>query len=102
MKFDGKIFRDEEIRLDYNQFVRCQFYNCNIHYGGGGVPVLIDNLFKDCSFIFDEAAGRTRALLSAMARSGADGRDFVLREILGIPRDEPPTLPAGSGASDVR
>jgi len=64
------------VTLDNARFEKCRFQGAVLVYSGGAPPHIQDCSFKDVSFEFEGAAGRTLALLQAMS-AGASG----LREV---------------------
>jgi hypothetical protein len=70
--------------LDGGYFVHKHFYECNIIYRGGSVPVLRDNVFDKCIFTFEGPAINTVNFLLELMRAGESSRQFVLEGILGL------------------
>ena len=71
-------FTDADVKVDGNQYEECQFNNCTVIYSGGLVPSFSNCSFDGSRFSFDEAAGRTVALLQAWARPGSGFTQVVL------------------------
>jgi hypothetical protein len=63
------------VRLDGATFQRCRFHKAILIYSGGEPPSLEGCLFEDTTFHFTGAAGRTLALLKAMASPSSGLRD---------------------------
>lgn len=66
-----KPFEDVTINIDDNSFTRCTFKNCTIVYSGGVIPVLVQNSFYNCKWVFDGAAQRVIDFLTGMYAGGA-------------------------------
>lgn len=70
--FKDKDFENTVVNLDDNTFKNCKIKNCQIVYGGGPLPSLIDCSFIDSTFMFDGAASRTLAFMQILTKSGAE------------------------------
>lgn len=71
MKKFKEIFEDKSILLDGEHFEACTFTRCKLIFEGGMPPVLVQNNFNECMWVFDGAALRTIAFMSALYRGGA-------------------------------
>src|SRR5436190_15742411 len=73
------VYRDQiltgAVRLDGGVFQRCRFHKAILIYSGGEPPSLEGCMFDGASFQFAGAAGRTLALLKAMASPSSGLRD---------------------------
>lgn len=49
-RIEGKTFRNEDVYIDFAQYVKCKFENCNIIIGYG-IFRLVENTFTGCKFI---------------------------------------------------
>jgi hypothetical protein len=63
-------FRNQEVRVDGQQFQRCLFENARIVYGGGALPTFIDCKFNNIRLEFTEGAANTIAFLGGMQAGG--------------------------------
>jgi hypothetical protein len=81
---DQKTVEDQVVILDYNRYENTVFRRCKIVYRGGGVPILHNNTFESCEWIFENEALNTVMFLSAIARSTPSGKEFVVTGILGL------------------
>jgi hypothetical protein len=71
-------FSAEPIELDGNLFERCTFSRCRLVYRGSVPPGMTGCRFDDCTWEFDDAAGRTVAFLRALYHGmGEAGRRLV-------------------------
>ncbi|HEX2566388.1 MAG TPA: hypothetical protein VHL85_05985 [Burkholderiales bacterium] len=70
MKYAQKVFANESLELDGNEFDRCTFRSCELKYNGGELPVLNGCHFDASPFIFEKQAGNTLAMLRAMYHAG--------------------------------
>jgi hypothetical protein len=73
---DQKLER-QDVLLDDNEFINCDFENCKMIYKGGQLPKLQQCRFALCSWQLDEAAQRTVLFLRAIYHSGPGGRELV-------------------------
>ena len=68
---DPRRFTDQDLTgrvlLDGGAFERCRFHKAALIYIGGTPPSLVNCSFREVSFEFAGAAGRTVAFLQAMA-----------------------------------
>ncbi|MGZ3375530.1 MAG: hypothetical protein ACXU8S_02930 [Phenylobacterium sp.] len=68
---DRRTFTDQELTgrvlLDGGTFDHCRFHKAALIYIGGTPPNLVSCSFRDVSFEFSGAAGRTVAFLKGMA-----------------------------------
>jgi hypothetical protein len=62
--------------LDDVTFDRCTFQRAVLIYRGGAPPSLRDCTFENVSFEFEDAAGRTLALLQAMSSASSGFRNI--------------------------
>ena len=72
---------EETVHLDGGEFNDTQFIRCKIVYSGGGVPLLKNNLFIDCEWFFEGAAGNTIKFLRDRIDDGKGGETFVLSSL---------------------
>jgi hypothetical protein len=63
MKFENQTFVDQDITLDYNEFVDCQFRDCRIHYHGSPWSVVRIKFDGRVMFFVGGAAKDTVAYL---------------------------------------
>jgi hypothetical protein len=75
---------NELIMLDYAEFVDTEFFQCRLVYKGGRPPSMKGCDFIECEFIFEDAAENTLQFISSIARGAVSGRDFVIRQLLGL------------------
>ena len=78
MKFEGKTFLGETISLDYNDFVKCEFRDCNLIYHGFGTVGIVDCSFYLVRWTFSDAASHTIDFLTALySGSGEGGKKLI-------------------------
>lgn len=75
---------DQTVVLDGQVIKDTHFQNCIIVYRGGTVPVLHRNFFDECSWRFENEAGRTLDFLKAIA-ADPESRSFLVHTLLGVP-----------------
>lgn len=68
MQFKDRNFKDEDVRLDGNDYVGCRFENVRMIYAGGELPGFERCEFTSFRFMFEGAADRTVQLLQAMSQ----------------------------------
>lgn len=76
-RHENKLFRNQTITLDGNEYDRCRFETCVLQYQGLRPVVLNDNLMNDCQWSFKGPAANAVQFLSALHRSGNDGALLV-------------------------
>jgi hypothetical protein len=62
---------DRSIVVDGSEYVGCTFVRCEIIFAGGSLPVLANNSFRDCRWVFDGPSARTIQFMAALYRNGA-------------------------------
>jgi len=93
MKFEKQTFTDQEIRLDGNEFVECQFKNCTVTYGGGPIPKLAGCSFVDIRLSFAEAALNTLAFMTILCQGfGEGGKQLIEQTFENIRQGKHPEL----------
>jgi hypothetical protein len=75
MRFENKVFANELITLDDNEFVDCTFTGCTFRYNGGQFNIS-RIAFDSMRFEMEGAAARTVLLLQSL-RSNEIGRRIV-------------------------
>jgi len=90
MEFNSKHFKNEEIRLDGNTFIGCSFANCVLVYGGGPLPVMINNSIKDVQWSFAEAASNTVQFMNAIYHGMGEGGRQLIEQTIDNIRKHPP------------
>ena len=92
-KITGRIFADQEVRLDGREFITCTFRNCKLIYGGG-LPFFIGgNEISDSKFEFVGPALNTLNTLRMLHHSGMDA---VVEAVMGTIRA--PLVDGATGA----
>ena len=82
-----KIVENEVVNLDYKTFQHTEFRRCKLVYAGGRMPILVDNRFVDCEWLFVGEAQNTVEFLKALAGAGEGFEDLVRRTF--FPEPEP-------------
>ncbi|MGD8593167.1 MAG: hypothetical protein PVF82_10070 [Gammaproteobacteria bacterium] len=81
MKHDGK-----KVTVDFNEYIDCEFNDCEILYKGGNLPVFENCKFNNCQYSLVDKADNTIGYLSFlyknMSESGA--KNFVEEQITKI------------------
>lgn len=69
----GKTFSNEDIHLDFNEFIDCKFVECNIIYHGYGPVKLEGCSFENIRWSFSDAAAKTLNFMSGLYAGGGEG-----------------------------
>lgn len=78
MRYDHKLFTDEDIRIDEDEFTNCEFVNCRIIFTGKGPASFSNCKFDQCQWVFDGPAEDTIQYLAALYTGlGPGGQDLV-------------------------
>lgn len=81
---DKETIKNRAIVLDYSEHRSTRFERCKLIYRGGQPPILIDNDFIECTWLFENEAQNTLEFLRGLAKGG--GEDFV-EYLLGLAKD---------------
>lgn len=76
-----KTIENEIVRIDYGVFQNTEFRNCKLVYAGGRPPILVQNRFIDCEWVFTGEAQNTIDLLKGLASSGGRLEEMVRRTL---------------------
>ena len=80
MKYRNETFSGKKIDLDFNQFVGCQFENCEFIYHGAGRVEMSGCKFTNVTWKFSDCAANTLSFMRAMYHgAGEGGRELVDR-----------------------
>jgi hypothetical protein len=78
MKFNGKTFENENIHMDFNDFVDCKFIDCSLVYHGCGPISLQGCTFTKVRWTFSGAAANTINFMAGLyTGAGEGGRALV-------------------------
>lgn len=81
-RFQDKEFRQTTEVIDGNTYERCTFLDCTIVYRGGPIPIFTGCNLNRCTWLFEDAAKRTIALLKGInCGMGVGGRQLVEQTI---------------------
>jgi len=91
MKFEKQTFTNQEVCLDDNEFVECQFNNCTMIYGGGSGPKLVGCSFNNIRWSFADAALNTLHFMTGLYHgAGEGGRQLIEQTFENIKRGKHP------------
>jgi hypothetical protein len=76
-----KTVENEVVRIDYGVFQNTEFRNCKLVYSGGRPPIMVQNRFIDCEWVFVGEAQNTIDLLKGLACSGGGLEELVRRTL---------------------
>jgi len=69
-KHINQLISDQSIVVDEDEYIGCTFTRCQLIYKGGGLPMLVNNSFKECQWNFDGPAARTVQFMAALYIAG--------------------------------
>jgi hypothetical protein len=82
IKYKSSQFQGQRVMVDGATFEDCTFRDCVMVYRGGPSPVMDHCTFDDSTrWAFEEAAGRTVALLKGIYQTDAGGKALVLETL---------------------
>lgn len=86
MKYTANKFNNDNITVDLNEYVNCDFNSCEIIFKGGNLPVFENCTFSNCRFSLIEKADNTIGYLSFLYKNleGSGGKAFVAEQIAKI------------------
>src|SRR5688500_17203637 len=79
-------FERERVVVSGGRFERCTFLACELVFDGRPAH-LVDNLFEDCSWSFEGAAGATLEFVTLLCREDPGLRATLIR-MLGLPNGQ--------------
>lgn len=86
MRFTSIKHDKKNVTVDFNEYIECEFKDCEIIYGGGGVPVFENCSFNNCRFSLIQRAANTvdyfSLLYQKLGESG--GKAFIDEQIAKI------------------
>ena len=82
--FTAKTFNNQTLQVDGHEYVGCTFNGCRLTYSGGAVPMFTDFKMEGCTFALEDAADRTIAFLTSLARTGSGGVSMVKELFFGL------------------
>ena len=86
MKYTAEKFNADNVTVDFNEYVDCEFNTCEIIFKGGNLPVFDHCVFSNCRFSLIENADNTLGYLSFLYQNlaGSGGKAFVEEQIAKI------------------
>jgi hypothetical protein len=83
MKYTEQKFNENNVTVDFNEYIRCEFTNSKIIFTGGDLPVFEDCTFSNCQFTLQARADNTLGYLSFLYQNlgNADAKAFVEEQI---------------------
>jgi hypothetical protein len=80
----AKVFAKETVHVDGQEYIDCEFLQCEMVYGGGALPVLRGCNLDSCRWKLEGAAGRTMALMRTLYAAGDKSLcEGIIRDITG-------------------
>lgn len=76
-----KLVENQIVKLDFGSFQHTEFRRCKLVYAGGRPPLLVDNNFVDCEWVFVGEAQNTVEFLKALVRAGGGFEELVGRTL---------------------
>lgn len=95
MRYENKVFEDQTIRLDGNEYIGCTFRRCELQFGASAPISLVNNSFgEQVTWSFTDAAAMTIQFMTGLYL-GADqgGRKLIENTFDNIRRGQPPQTP---------
>ena len=83
MRFEKQVFRNQQIELDFNEFVDCRFENCNVVVRGLAMPAYRNCHFEACNFHFDGPAALTLTVLRDFHQNMHEVAELAIKAIRG-------------------
>jgi hypothetical protein len=78
-----KLLENQIVQLDFGTFQHTEFRNCKLVYAGGRPPLMVNNSFVDCEWVFVSEAQNTVSFLKMLASSGGGFEALVKRTLFG-------------------
>lgn len=89
MKFKNQEFLNEDINMDFNNFVDCNFNRCNMIYRGYGPIGMQGCSFVDVKWTFSDAAANTVNFMTSLySGAGEGGRKLIEQTFENIKRGD--------------
>jgi len=73
MRFEGDSFKDKKIDMDFNEFVDCNFENCELVYHGAGTIGMEGCSFSSVRWTFTDSAATTVKFMTALYHGAGTG-----------------------------
>ncbi len=87
MDHEDQVFRDDQIHLDGNRYIRCTFERCVMVFSGVSPVALEGCSFIETTWTFDGAAALTVNFMKGLYHgAGEGGRELVERTFSDIRR----------------
>lgn len=83
MSKQPKIVENQIVQLDFGTFQNTEFRHCKLVYAGGRPPLMVNNAFVECEWVFVSEAQNTVAFLKMLAASGGGFEALVKRTLFG-------------------
>jgi hypothetical protein len=86
MKYTANKFKDNNVTVDFNEYVDCEFDGCQIIFKGGNLPIFERCQFNNCQFSLLERADNTLGYLAFLYQNlgSSGGQAFVEEQIAKI------------------
>lgn len=97
MLHKDKTFKEEEIRLDGNEYVQCAFISCELQFGGMGFVALSNCKFDNCRWSFVDAASNTLRFMASLYHGLGGGGQALIEQLFDNIRKNPPPGMASEG-----
>ena len=88
MQYEKHSFKNENVKLDGNQFLYCHFEKCTLVYGASGAVHLEGCSFDSCNWNLIDAALSTLQFLNFLWNT--DGMKGVVDSAIDMIRSNPP------------
>jgi len=99
MRYEEKTFKNEELRLDGNEYANCSFASCSLFYGGSDAVAFSNCRFDQCQWAFVDSASNTLRFMAGLYHGlGQGGRDLIEQLFENIRKSPPPGMTPTDGA----
>ncbi len=93
MKFENQTFKDQNVDLDRNEFIGCEFVNCKFVYNGGIPPNMVNCKIDKFNLSFHNEARNTLALITNVYHGLGAGGKKLIEDTFDNIRKNNPNLP---------
>jgi hypothetical protein len=91
MKHTGQNFRQQEIHMDFNQFINCVFDGCLLIYHGYGAIHMEGCSFINVRWTFADAAANTVSFMAALYTGAGEGGKKLIDSTFDTIKKGPPS-----------
>jgi hypothetical protein len=82
MKYTENKFEGKNIKVDFNEYVACEFSGCHFSYEGGKPPVFDNCTFDGCDWVLKDRAENTLKTLAMLYHTMGDTEKAFAEDVL--------------------